>query len=146
MKLFPADRRICVGVVTAFASSIAFLCGFALAADSGKSASTDVQQESVKIKPYTGPPIFLPEPEHVNVEPSIVNRETLRQKLGAGRLEQAVAHYSDNSYAADGPYREFYPNDKVFIDGQFRKGRQEGEWKYYFDNGKLNRKISFKDG
>ena len=109
-------------------------------------AAESDQQESVKIKPYTGKPIFLDEPEKVVVAPAVTTRETIKEKLGDGRVERDVAHYSDNSFAADGAYKEFHPNDKVFIEGQFAKGRQEGEWKYYFDNGQLNRKAVFKDG
>ncbi len=146
MKLFPADRRLGIGFVAAFAWSIATFYGFSMAADSAGSSASIGEQESVKIDPYTGPAIYLPEPDHVKVEPTIVNRETLREKLGDGRVERQVAHYSDNSFAADGPYHEYYPNDKVFIEGQYRKGHQEGEWKFYFDNGQLNRKATYKDG
>jgi antitoxin component YwqK of YwqJK toxin-antitoxin module len=146
MKPFPTLRRFIFGFVAALAWTIASCHGFASAADSADSSSSNVQQESVKIEPYTGKPIFLPEPEHVHVEPKLVNHETLREKLGGGRIEREIAHYSDNSFAADGKYREFYPNDKIFVEGQFRKGRQEGEWKYYFDNGQLNRKATFNDG
>jgi antitoxin component YwqK of YwqJK toxin-antitoxin module len=131
--------RVCS--VVALASSLVVGYRQSFAAERAPSS-----QESVKIEPYTGPPIFLDEGEKVTVTPTIVTRETVKEKLGDGRVEREVAHYSDNSIAADGSYKEFYPNGKVFIEGQFRKGRQEGEWKYYFDNGQLNRKASFKDG
>jgi antitoxin component YwqK of YwqJK toxin-antitoxin module len=105
-----------------------------------------VQQDSVKIEPYTGPPIYLDEPQTVVVEPKVVATEVVPNVLGDGKVEREVARYSDNSFAANGFYKEYYPNGKVFIDGHFRKGRQDGEWKYYFDNGQVNRKMSFKDG
>jgi antitoxin component YwqK of YwqJK toxin-antitoxin module len=121
--------------------------GYTLAADTPpRSGSSGGLQDSVKIEPYKGPPILLDEPEKVAVAPTIVKRETIKEKLGDGRVEREVAHYSDNSFAADGPYKEFHPNEKVFIEGQFRNGRQDGEWKYYFDNGQLNRKANYKDG
>lgn len=122
--------------------------GLALIASSGYvvAAENSSGQESVKIEPYKGPAILLDEPEKVNVAPTIVTRQTLKEKLGDGRVEREVAHYSDDSFAADGSYKEFHPNGKPFIEGQFKKGRQEGEWKYYFDNGQLNRKMTFKDG
>ncbi|HEX5471760.1 MAG TPA: hypothetical protein VFW73_07720, partial [Lacipirellulaceae bacterium] len=144
MKAFPAGWRIWVGLVAAFGCSIFAANGSAFAAESD--GNSNAQQNSVKIEPYTGPPIFLPEQENVDVKPTIVNRETLREKLGDGRVEREVAHYSDNSFAADGAYHEYYPNGKVFIEGQFRHGRQVGDWKYYFDNGQLNRKTAFNDG
>jgi len=102
--------------------------------------------DSGKSEPSKGKQIYLDEPEKVNVAPTLITRETIKEKLGDGRVEREVAHYSDNSFAADGSYREFHPNGKPFIEGQFRKGKQDGEWKYYFDNGRLNRKAMFKDG
>jgi antitoxin component YwqK of YwqJK toxin-antitoxin module len=121
--------------------------GFALVAGGGYLlAAESSAQDSVKIEPYKGPAIFLNEPEKVQVEPKIVNRQTIKEKLGEGSVEREVAHYSDNSFAADGSYKEFHPNGKPFIEGQFKNGRQVGEWKYYFDNGQLNRKMTYKDG
>jgi antitoxin component YwqK of YwqJK toxin-antitoxin module len=131
-----------VRIIVALISSLVVGYGLALAVDTAPGS----QQDSVKIEPYTGKPIFLDEPEKVAVAPTVVTRQKLEEKLGDGRVEREVAHYSDNSFAADGSYKEFYPNGKAFIEGQFRKGRQEGEWKYYFDNGQLNRKATFKDG
>ena len=90
MKLFPADRRLGIGFVAAFAWSIATFYGFSMAADSAGSSASIGEQESVKIDPYTGPAIYLPEPDHVKVEPTIVNRETLRKN-------SAMAASSDRS-------------------------------------------------
>jgi antitoxin component YwqK of YwqJK toxin-antitoxin module len=105
-------------------------------------------QESVKIEPYTGPPIFLEEREQI-AAPTIVTRESLKEKYDDSdtlRVEREIAHYSDNSFAPDGKYREFHPNGKPFIEGQFKAGKQDGEWTYYFENGQVNRKASYKDG
>lgn len=144
MKSFFGYRHVGVLVVLALVST-----GFAsraLAQAKAPAARTEVEQETVKIEPYTGKPIFLEETAKTDVAPTLVNRDTIREKLGDGRIEREVAHYSDNSFAADGTYREFHPNDKPFIEGQFIKGRQEGEWKFYFDNGQLNRKATYKNG
>lgn len=111
-----------------------------LAQDSGAN-------ESATIKPYTGKPIFLDEPE-VTVEPQLVRRETRREKYDddSTRIEREIAHFSDNHFEADGAYREFYPNGKPFVEGQFVRGRQHGDWTFYFDNGQLNRKATYKSG
>lgn len=143
MIVFPGFWQVRMRLVSLFTLVLVAWNGNALAIDS---PSRGGSQQSVKIEPYKGPPIFLDESEKVVVAPTIVTRETIKEKLGDGRVEREVAHYSDNSFAADGSYKEFHPNDKVFIDGQFRKGKQEGEWKYYFDNGQLNRKSTYKDG
>lgn len=144
MKAFFGYQQFRFGFMTALATSGVVWCAAAVAAD--PPAKNEAQQESVKIEPYKGDPIFLPEPEQVAVAPTVVSRETINDKLGDGKVERQVAHYSDNSFAADGAYREFYPSGKVFIQGQFRKGRQEGDWTYYFENGQVNRKSTYKDG
>jgi antitoxin component YwqK of YwqJK toxin-antitoxin module len=117
-------------------------------ATSRAAGSDSTSQDSVKIEPYTGPPIYLEEPEQV-AKPTIVTRQTIREPYEDGktpRVEREVAHYSDNNFAADGKYLEFYPDGKPFIDGRFKAGRQEGEWSYFFDNGQLNRKAMYEDG
>ena len=80
---------------------------------------------------------------------TIVTRENLPEKYDDGktiRVEREVAHYSDNNFAADGKYREYYPTGKPFIEGQFKAGRQTGDWTYYFENGQVNRKATYVDG
>lgn len=148
MQAFSHCWQFRVGFMAGLTWNLAVCAGQALAADppAGRDSSAGVQQESVKIEPYTGPPIYLNEPEKVIVAPTVVNRETIREPLGDGKVEREIARYSDNSYAADGFYREYHPNGKPFVEGQFKKGRQEGEWKYYFDNGQVNRKTTYKDG
>ena len=116
--------------------------------NSGRTDSDDAKENSVKIEPYTGPPIYLDEPEQV-ATPTIVTRENLPEKYDDGktiRVEREVAHYSDNNFAADGKYREYYPDGKPFVEGQFKEGRQTGDWTYYFENGQVNRKATYVDG
>ncbi len=117
--------------------------GHSFAADAAGRAS----QNSVKIEPYTGPPIYLPQKEQV-AAPTLVTRENVPEKFDDGkiRVERQIARYSDNSVAADGAYHENYPNGKPFIEGQFRNGLQTGDWTYYFDNGQVNRKVTYDDG
>jgi antitoxin component YwqK of YwqJK toxin-antitoxin module len=93
------------------------------------------------------PAIYLDEPEVV-AEPRLVDHTTRQDKYEDGkiRLEQQVARFSDDHLEADGFYREFHPNGKPFIEGQFRRGRQEGEWTYWHENGQVNRKMSYKNG
>jgi antitoxin component YwqK of YwqJK toxin-antitoxin module len=109
--------------------------------------STAKDKQSVKIQPYTGKPIFLDEPEQI-AKPQMVRTEKIVEKFDdeTTRVERDIAVYSDNHFEAEGSYREFYPNGKVFVEGQFKNGRQNGEWTFYFDNGKLNRKATYKDG
>ena len=114
----------------------------------GSTMCLGAEQDSVKIEPYKGPPIYLPEAEQI-AKPKIVTRETIKEKYEDDktlRVKREVAHYSDNNFTADGKYKEYHPNSKPFVEGQFTEGRQQGEWTYYFDNGQINRKAVYKDG
>jgi antitoxin component YwqK of YwqJK toxin-antitoxin module len=132
------------GVVAIFATSLT-LSGDRLAAQTR--LASNGSQNNV-IKPYDGPPIYLDEPE-VIAEPTIVRREMVPPEKypdGKVRVEREVAYFSDNHLEADGIYREFHPNGKPFIEGQYQRGRQHGEWTYYFDDGKVNRKVLYNNG
>jgi antitoxin component YwqK of YwqJK toxin-antitoxin module len=114
---------------------------------SGQGRAQSVE-ERVRIEPYSGPPIFLEE-KKVLVAPSPVGGpEVITDKYpdGTVRVERQVTKFSDDHYEANGYYREWYPNGKQFISGQFRNGRQHGEWSYFFDNEQPNRKVTFENG
>jgi antitoxin component YwqK of YwqJK toxin-antitoxin module len=147
MKFAVCNLRFGACLLFLSALGIALITSPARAQSKRSGASDSAQQQTIKIEPYKGPPIYLPEAE-VIAKPKVVSRETIPEKYedGKPRIEREVAHYSDNNFAADGKYREFHPNGKPFIEGQFAEGRQVGEWTYYFDNGQINRKATFKDG
>lgn len=142
MNELNGNRFVSVVFAVSLALGSVWMCERSLAQGS---AGND---DSTKIKPYTGPPIYLDEPEQV-ASPTIVTRETKKenyQDSGKVRVEREVALYSDNHFEADGIYREYYPSGQLFVEGNYRKGRQEGEWTFYFENGKLNRKADYKNG
>lgn len=126
------------------------------AAQSSSDSAVQAQQDSDRlaqrkttvIKPYEGEPIYLDERE-VIAEPTIVRHEMVPPEKyadGTVRVERQVAFFSDNHIEADGIYREFYPNGKLFVEGQYQRGRQNGEWTFYFDNGQINRKSTYNNG
>jgi antitoxin component YwqK of YwqJK toxin-antitoxin module len=110
-------------------------------------SAADADDEAVTIKRYTGPPLFL---DQADAPPpaSLVEKRVDSDKYPDGKLryERQVARYSDDSYVADGFHREFYPNGEKFVEGQYVKGRQEGDWTYYHDNGKVQRTVHFTAG
>jgi antitoxin component YwqK of YwqJK toxin-antitoxin module len=139
MKVLSRNQGACFGLLAVVVAGQSWLSGNLLAQETAK--------ERVTVKPYTGPPIYLDEPEQVT-EPTVMRNETSVEKFKDGkvRIERQIAYYSDNHFEADGTYKEYYPNGQLFAEGTYRRGRQHGEWTYYFDNGKVNRKASFKDG
>jgi antitoxin component YwqK of YwqJK toxin-antitoxin module len=54
------------------------------------------------------------------------------------------------TYAAGvmhGPYRDFWPHGGVSLEGQYRDGMQDGEWRFYDrKTGKLRETIQFVAG
>ena len=121
-----------------------------MAADSDAAGGTKPAEdkgESIVVEPYTGPPIYLEETEPPPA-PTIVTRQKATNNYPDGKLrwEREVARLSDNSFVADGFYREFHPNGELFVEGTYGMGRQEGVWVYWFDNGTKNREANYKDG
>ena len=109
--------------------------------------SDDSQATSDASSRYTGPPIFLDEPETPPPAALVEKRvDTDKYPNGKIRYERQIAHYSDNHFVADGFYREFYPNGEKFVEGQYKDGRQDGEWTYYHDNGKVQRTVNYTNG
>jgi antitoxin component YwqK of YwqJK toxin-antitoxin module len=118
------------------------------AGQAAKSDEAQPVQESVKVEPYTGPPIYLDEKEVV-AAPTVMRHQTLKENFKGSeqiRVERQVAVFTDDHFEADGDYREYHPNGKLFAEGKFKSGRQDGEWSFWFDNGQLNRKANYKEG
>jgi TonB family protein len=47
-----------------------------------------------------------------------------------------LQHY-DNKHTLHGFYQEFYSNGKVFMEGNYKRGKRTGLWKKYYSNGTL---------
>lgn len=107
----------------------------------------DDAPEVEKITPYTGPPIFLDESEPAPPA-TLVERKVVSDKYDDGtiRTEREIARYSDDRRAADGIYREYFPNGQLFVEGQYRDGAQHGEWTYWHENGTKSRTANYKNG
>jgi antitoxin component YwqK of YwqJK toxin-antitoxin module len=104
-------------------------------------------EDKVEIKPYTGKPVYLDDPEAPPAS-SMVERVAQSDKYSDGKLhvERQIAKYSDNHFVSDGYYREYYPNGQKFVEGQYKAGHQDGDWTYWHENGTVNRKLAYKDG
>src|SRR5262245_56625285 len=102
--------RSCLTLCLALASALSTF-DLATAQDSDESKPAD----TVKITPYSGPPIFLDEPER-QPDATLVGKVVDSQKYGDGkvRFEREIAKYSDNRLVADGFYREFSPSGAKF--------------------------------
>jgi antitoxin component YwqK of YwqJK toxin-antitoxin module len=103
-------------------------------------------QESARIEPYTGPPIYLP--ENVQVEATLVGKRVDTQRYGDGKpkTEREIATFSDERMVNDGFYREYFSNGQLFLEALYKQGTPTGEWKYYHDNGQVARTVKYENG
>lgn len=110
-------------------------------------AAEDASSDAAMVERYTGPAIFLPEPD-APPPASLVDKQVNKDEFANGKLhfEREIAKYSDDSFVADGFYREFYPSGEKFIEGQYKSGHPEGTWTYYHENGEVQRKVNYKKG
>ncbi|KAA3639074.1 MAG: hypothetical protein DWQ02_04245 [Bacteroidetes bacterium] len=45
-----------------------------------------------------------------------------------------------------GPYRQYHPNDSVWVSGNYVHGVEDGVWSVYFSNGRLEKEIYYNNG
>ena len=108
------------------------------------------QQESVKIDPYTGPPIFLPQP--AEPPPAIRVKEEQAtdyydpETKEKPRVTRTVRYYSDDTVKSHGDYTEYYENGQKFSEGRYDEGAPVGEWKYYHPDGTPAKTVTYADG
>src|SRR5690606_2640910 len=61
-------------------------------------------------------------------------------------VQRTVTRYSDDSFKNEGPYKEFYPDGQIFVEGSYTKGEQSGDWKYFHPNGTEAKTVSYEGG
>src|SRR5688572_29106136 len=64
---------------------------------------------------------------------------------GKPYLERSVL-LENGASLLDGPYRRFFENGQLAVQGAFELGRPSGEWQTYHANGKLKSKGAFNKG
>jgi antitoxin component YwqK of YwqJK toxin-antitoxin module len=115
---------------------------------SSDAADTELERESVEIKPYNGPPIYLNEPLVPPPATIVTERQPHKTNYPDGTLhiERQITRYSDDRIENDGTYREYFPNEQVFVEGEYVKGEQQGKWIYWHDNGQQCRVVNYQNG
>jgi antitoxin component YwqK of YwqJK toxin-antitoxin module len=138
----------CLNTISPWRASCAAVLTLCTFAPTFAAAVADDSQGGETIDRYTGPPIFLDEPE--SPPPAkLVEKRVDKDTYPDGktlRYERQIGRFSDDHYEADGFYREYYPNGQKFVEGQYKDGHQEGTWTYYHDNGKVQRTVTYSNG
>ncbi len=149
-------RRRAWSFGAAFVGAMLFLTAFAFAQDLSEEIPTDdtpdlvPQREGLTIEPYTGPPIFLPDPPPVIAAKEVkttLHKEYFDPETKKNlRIERSVVQYSDDSIKNHGVYREFYESGQVFVEGHFDRGVPADDWKYFHENGSEAKSVSYEEG
>ena len=108
-----------------------------------------VQRESIEVKPYTGPPIYLPESDPPPPATVVESKRKITQEFAGGgglHIERQVTRYSDERIVNDGIYKEFFPSGQKFVEGNYLQGEQHGTWTYWYENGQLCREVTYDHG
>ena len=115
---------------------------------SNDAAEPELERESVQIKPYKGPPIYLNEPPVPPPATIVTERQPHKTNYPDETVHIArhITRYSDNRIENDGTYREYFPNGQLFVEGEYVKGEQQGKWVYWHDNGQECRTVTYQDG
>lgn len=146
MPIAFSRRWLAAGTALILAALVAPLVTAAPAA--GQEPGQKMERESSEIKPYTGPPIYLPEVE-APPEPKEISSQVIKEtfpETDTPRLERRVVKFSDNTILSDGPSKEFYSNGQLYSDGQYKLGKVTGSWTYYHPNGQIAKEVGFVDG
>src|SRR5690606_7131819 len=132
-----------------------------------------LQRESVKVEPYTGPPIYLPKvgdpippkaiesrvvidfhPKEDGTRPETLSLSMAEARsfepTGADRrqahVQRTVTRFSADSFKNEGPYREYYPNGQIFVEGRYEEGLKAGDWKFFHSNGNEAKTVTYENG
>ncbi len=100
----------------------------------------------VAVEPYKGEAVYLPEPAAPPPASEVGGREMVSQKYEESEqihVERGVLKFSDDTFVNDGPYREFYADGQLFVEGEFERGKQIGEWTYHHPTGKVAKKVTY---
>ncbi len=127
----------CLLVILALSSSLV-----------AQSVSEEKANDPSAIELYEGPPIYLPVGE-APPPPKEVESRDVKKKYDdseAIRFERRVLRFSDDSYASNGPYKEYYKEGQLFSEGNYKLGELEGPWTFYHPNGQLAKKITYSRG
>lgn len=133
-----------VGLTALVMASFSYLPTNAFA----QGVAEEKEKDPSAIELYEGPPIYLPVGE-VPPPPKEVESREVKKKYDdseAIRFERRVIRFSDDTYASNGPYKEYYKEGQLFSEGEYKLGEQIGDWTFYHPNGQLAKKISYTDG
>lgn len=101
-------------------------------------SDADKVVEKIEAKPSNADPMQLP----------YIYVKNVNAKFYEKFFEDSTTHYKVGLKGGfkDGSYKEYHPNGKVKMTGQFKKDKRDGTWRLYDESGKQIMKRSYDEG
>ena len=80
------------------------------------------------------------------MRPCTEGGEASREKAIRGTKQCQQVRTTTGQFVNHGEYREWYPNGKLAIEGEYKAGRKHGRWYEYDDQGKKLSDTWYEDG
>ena len=82
------------------------------------------------------------------LKPILVETKIVTDKYEDGKLKRQVAVnvYTGIPEQYEGEFKEWYPNGKLWKQGNYKEDKREGPWKFWHENGTLAKSGDYKAG
>ncbi|HTH58041.1 MAG TPA: DUF3352 domain-containing protein [Cyclobacteriaceae bacterium] len=106
--------------------------------DTTSASPTDKELEKSEVKPSNADPMELP----------YIYVKNVNAKFYEGFFADSTTHFKVGLKGGfkDGSYKEYHPNGKVKMTGQFKRDKRDGVWRLYDEDGKQLLKRTYAGG
>ena len=107
--------------------------------DEVASAAPKTETESLEKLINPEPILALSQVGNINNTPQFVRSQKVEQSFKNGRphRELTIHFYRNGPNRFHGPFKEWYPNGKLWKEGLYEENNRVGDWKWYAENGQL---------
>ena len=107
--------------------------------DEVASALPNTETESLEKLINPEPILALSQVGNINNTPQFVRAQKVEQSFKNGRphRELTIHFYRNGPNRFHGPFKEWYPNGKLWKEGLYEENNRVGDWKWYAENGQL---------
>ena len=107
--------------------------------DEVASPAPKTETESLEELINPEPILALSQVGNINNTPKFIRAQKVEQAFKNGRphRELTIHFYRNGPNRFHGPYKEWYPNGKLWKEGLYEENNRVGDWKWYAENGQL---------
>ena len=114
-------------------------------ADQAAAPVVETEAETLEKLINPEPILALSQVGNINNTPQFVRSQKVSQEFKNGRphRELTIHLYRNGPNRFHGPYKEWYPNGKIWKEGSYEENNRVGEWKWYAENGQLAKQAYY---